>query len=273
MLDSALLDAADLEAARALLLDGADAERLYSAWFHFESGELYTWPEPGAYRNAAINPQRFEGGWHVEAAADGVAGNVVIARGEERRTAAPPWITPASLLEIALRPGAAVLADPLTGDAQRGFWHLWSAGWRAAPPAALQRIYVPLTPANSLQFVRKIADGAEAQVPWAAKVLTGAHDAGRRDAGVIYLEVELSLETDAARTLLSVATPLADGPLPRFVKPLAQGLGWARDPGGNQSFGQAVTSALVALRSDAGDAATFRNSAAQAVAHLIGVPQ
>src|SRR5687767_2054322 len=96
-----------LEEARRLLHEaGADADMLYRRWFHRETGKRRDWPAPGAYRAAALDPKRFEGGWQVVAEANGAAGAVVVTRGGRERIVAPPEMAPDDPQCLAPGPGA-----------------------------------------------------------------------------------------------------------------------------------------------------------------------
>ena len=61
------------------------------------------------------------------------------------------------------------------------------------------------------------------------------------------------------------------GGLPPFVEQLRPGIGWAPDPGGGRSFGQAVSAAVASAAEHAEDATLFATTALAAVRALRGM--
>jgi class 3 adenylate cyclase len=123
-----------------------------------------------------------------------------------------------------------------------GFYHLWSEGWRAQPPPAILRLYLPAAAGRELELAAALARHAPQALVWSAKFLCGRHGAGRRDPALLYLPRG---EEDArwVAELLDTAAPLLGGPRVRMTA-RHRGAWLAADPGGGVSFGQALARAL-----------------------------
>jgi hypothetical protein len=261
-----------LEEARRLLLDeGADAEGLYRVWFHRRTGKLTTWPDRDTYRATLVDRARFEPGWRVLDSAPGPAGAVLARRAARERSVAPPEMVPADPRKLSLTPGSEILVLPLASGEGGGFWHVWSVGWQRAMPGEYRRVYCPLVPAGALAFAAHVSEVAPANGTWAIKLLCGPHDAGRRDGALLYLPTGTSLTSRWMTRLLAAVGEFCNGELPPFVEPLGRGLGWAPDPGGGRSFGEAVSAAVASAAEHAGDAHQFAAVALAAVRELPGM--
>ncbi len=238
-------DLETLERARQLLLrDGASAD-LYNHWFHETTGRAIVWPSAGAYRAAILHPDRFEPGWRVIAAVAGAPGACVVMRGGRQRVVAPPEMIPEDARTLAPARGTALRVHPLTSSESGGFWHMWSAGWQAAAPERMERIYVRVGERRALDLAIRVARQSPARSTWAMKALCGAHDSGRRDRALLYVAQGADIGAGWIANVVSAIEDTCDEGLPPFVEPIARGVGWAPDPGGGQSFGQAVCSAVV----------------------------
>lgn len=138
----------------------------------------------------------------------------------------------------------------------------------------------------------RITTTAPARALWYVKGLCGTHEAGRRDAAVLYLPHDVDLDSEWRSTLLasleSICTeelppfvsPLMSGiggsekparPFPKAVSPLARGIGTASDPGGGVSFGQALCAAVASASAHAESAARFHEAALDAITKLPGM--
>jgi hypothetical protein len=267
------MSAAALEQARLLLAGGADEQALYHRWFHRETGALARWPGAAAYRAASLRSTRFERGWAVLRVLERPAGAVVVMRGGRERVLAPPEMCPADPRCLSLAPGMSVLVEPTAAGEAGGFWHLWSAGWQAAAPRRMQRLYLQVNPARALLLAEQVASRAPPRPVWALKVLCGSHEAGRRDRALLYLPAQTKLRTPWVASVVQAAQACCDGEpddLPPLVSRLAPGLGHAPDPGGGRSFGQAVCAALHAARHVAQDARRFEPEAGGGVGGAMG---
>jgi hypothetical protein len=261
-----------LEEARRLMLEvGADTDVLYRRWFHQETGRTIAWPSDAAYRAAVLDPERFETGWRAVRRVDGLAGAVLAVREGRERLVAPPEIAPNDVRCLAPDRGAALRVDPLASGQAGGFWHLWSAGWQAATPERLQRLYVHVAPHHSLDFAAQVAAKAPTRSAWAMKALCGTHDSGRRDCVVLYLPAGTDFESGWVARLLLAAEGICAAGLPPFVEPLGSGLGKAPDPGGGRSFGEALCAAVASAAGQVGDATQFAAAAIAAIRTVPGV--
>lgn len=241
---------ADLEQARAALmsLDADTAEDLavemYSRWFQ-AGGIEAVWPESGAYAAATLLAERFESGWTVrDVLPDGMI--LVNTAGREER-ACFGEVVPARAT-APLLPGVNVQRLARHGAPVPGFWHLWSDGWRAAPPEQLVRLYLPLLPDVLLQAAALVMRRAPPSAVWAAKFLRGNHGGARRDPGLLYLP-KGGERWPWIVQLLDELSPLLGGPPVRFAAAF-HGAWLADDPGGGRSFGQALSEGLAELALD-----------------------
>lgn len=259
------------EALRLVRDEGADASALYRRWFHRETGALETWPHGGAYRAAILRPESFQSGWSVVGPAAGPAGAVVARRGEHQRVVAPPELIPDDPRQLAPGPGASVRVQPLISAESGGFWHLWSVGWQAGPPDHYRRLYLHLTTAAVLDVVTLIVTTAPSRPVWAMKALCGTHRSGRRDGALLYLPVEMEITSSWVAHLVDGLRPHCVDGLPPFVDPVGPGTGWAPDPGGGRSFGEAVCAAVASAAGHTGDATAFVAAALAAVRALPGM--
>ena len=232
-----------LERARQLLRrDGAGAD-LYNRWFHETTGQMLVWPSAGAYRAAILHHDRYESGWRVISTA-AAPGACVVMRGGRQRVVAPPELIPEAARDLLPARGSAVRVHPLTSSESGGFWHLWSAGWQAAAPERMERIYIRVDERRPLDLASRIASASPARSTWAMKALCGVHDAGRRDRALLYVPQGSDIGAGWIAKVVGAIEESCDEGLPPFVQPIGRGVGWAPDPGGGQSFGQAVCAAV-----------------------------
>jgi hypothetical protein len=256
------------EAHRLVREQGADATTLYRVWFHRDTGLLLDWPQAGAYLVAVTRVDAFQGGWTVVGPAAGSAGAVVAERGRRRRVVAPPQMLPVDPRVLHAVPGTELRVHPLVGAESGGFWHLWSAGWQRRPPQRYRRIYLHLDPPGALDVVAQIAAAAPPDPVWAMKALCGSHTGGRRDGALMYLPWRTPLDTGWVATVLSAVQPWCRGDLPPFVEQIGRGVGWAPDPGGGRSFGEAVCQLVAQAAERHREASEFAAAARRAVREL-----
>lgn len=262
-------DDAALESARRMIMQqGADAGLLYSNWFHRQTDETCLWPSAAAYAAAALDTERFEPGWQVVALVDGAAGAVVAQRGGQERTVAPPQAAPEEARGLWCRKGTALCVDRLAYGEANGFWHVWSSGWQSKAPEQLQRFYVNVSPPHALNFMASVMTETGQQAVWATKVLCGLHKAGRRDRVLVYLPLDIGFDPLWTENIKNLTKDICDDDLPPFVRPVATGVGWAPDPGGGVSFGQALCSAISSAADHVVDGAAFKIAARSAIQGL-----
>lgn len=266
--------AEDIAAAEALLPHApaepeARAAWLYRCWFHAapladDTQVPAQWPSRAAYRAAALAAVPLESGWSVEG--PGREGQVRICHDDGRSGEA-------ALINIVLDNP---LATPLPGARlQRrrwierdvgGFWHLWSEAWVETVPEQISRLYLPLAPGAMLRAATVLVAAMPPDATWAMKLLSGPHQPGRRDAGVIYLPKE-GLSADFLPRLMAELKPMLTGPRLRLTRGW-QG-GWvADDPGDGRSFGEALCQTLAELAPGPGFAARAEAALAPLLGHL-----
>lgn len=261
----------ELERARTLLLAGEDGDGLYRRWFHRESQARRQWPASGEYRAVLLDPVHYEPGWRVVRRAPHPVGGVIAMRGGRERIVAPPEMLPETQTPLDPRPGMRLRVHPLTSAESGGFWHVWSAGWQREAPERMHRVYLSLRSDRVLAFVAAHVATNPPRRTWAMKFLCGTHDAGRRDAALLYLPRRDDVDSAWVAALLRAAAAYCEDRLPPFVERMAPGLGVAPDPGGGRSFGQAVCDALASVRGEAGDAEGFADAATGAIRALPGM--
>jgi hypothetical protein len=264
--------AALLDAARHILNEpGADADVLYRRWFHRETGRSIEWPDAAHYLAATRDPARFEKGWRVMQTSPGLAGGIVAMRGGRERVVGPPEMTPEDPRLLVLRRATPVRVDPLATGFSGGFWHVWSAGWQKATPPRLKRIYLGVEPQRALDLMSRVSATAPPRATWCVKALSGTHDAGRRDAAVLYLPQNTDLHSGWPAALLDSAALICTQGMPPFVSTLTRGIGCAPDPGGGMSFGQALCQAIASAAPHANDAGRFQAVALAAIEAMPGM--
>ena len=234
-----------LKAARQSLRDGnTTTAALYQRWFHEETERIELWPSAAAYQSAIADPTRFEQGWMVMAKTADLAGSVLVQRNGRQRLVAPPEVVPEDPRRLALALDQNVLVDALACSETNGFWTVWSASWQANAPENFLRLYFRVPPSRALTFAHSLVKHLPLYSVWAMKMLSGLHDAGRRDNAVMYVPVGTALESGWLLCALRAVADLCVGQIPPFVRLLYPGIGWAHDPGDGRSFGEAVSEAV-----------------------------
>jgi hypothetical protein len=206
------------------------------------------------------------GGWVVDQIVEQSIGAIVVRRDQRTRVVAPPSVLPADARRLSIVRGMPVVVDPIATGEENGFWHAWSEGWQQAPPTRIQRLYCNVEPQAALAIARLVTSTAPPTDTWAAKLLCRNHDIARRDRAVIYLPAELSLSHEWVVGLIHAIAGSCEPGGPPFVRPIARGIGWALDPGGGVSFGEAVCQAVASAFPVASDADAFAERALLAVA-------
>lgn len=261
-----------LEAARVLLAGaGDDGVDLYRRWYHELTMRLVSWPNAAAYRAAVADPTRLESGWVVIAPAEAGVGSVLVGRDGRQRSVAPPELVPEAAHLLAPAPGHYLMIDPLMNAESGGFWHVWSAGWQMDEPPVIERLYFRLRPERSLKFARRLVKSLPPRRAWATKILTGEHDAGRRDDALLYVPTGATASASWVNGAIDAVAELCDGTLPPFVRTLRRGVGWAPDPGNGASFGEAICAAVASSAAAASDRAVFHADVVARVGAIRGM--
>jgi hypothetical protein len=237
---------------------------LYARWFH-AGGELWRFPSAAAFSAATFLPSLFQGGWHVVLPAR----DTILAAGpdgrQERLPAGGFALEPPAAAPVA---GTGLRRLARTADAIGGFWHLWSDGWRRAPPRRMVRLYLPLRRGTELEAARRLLPALPPDATWAAKFLAGMHLSGRLDPALIYLPEGGETGSFVAPAIERMADLFGGAPV-RLARPF--GRAWlAPDPNDGRSFGQALSEILARAwsQSDA-DPAAFRALACAGLAPLM----
>lgn len=200
---------------------------------------------------------RTELGWTLlEYGPDGSA--VATRRGRARRFAPGQFLTADGALPAAPGTPLAVHLPAGSSTRQPGFYYCFGEGFRDVnDQSPTVRLYWNLGLAGAAGFVAALTGTLNRyEIPFELKVTVRAADFVRRDNAVLYLSQDsYRAAALAIAAAVPALTPALETGVPLFTKALAQGLGFAEDPGGNDSFGSArsrlVAAALLAAR--AGD--------------------
>ncbi|EAQ00748.1 hypothetical protein JNB_11254 [Janibacter sp. HTCC2649] len=231
--------------------DGAPAELLYRHWYAVGSPHASgsrRWDPPAA--SAARAAHRGLSDWsgdEVEVLATGIAGVVVVAtprgrralcRGEYVTTSGRPGFPPrvGDKVRCPRRLGAVV---------QDGWWRTWGAGWDPQHhPGPLVRVYLRPLAGQVAPLVSAVTSALAEADSWLLKVAPTPEGLARPDAVVAYLA---GPAREVVRDTVAVAVVgLTDGSPPPLTEPLADGVGWAEDPGTGESFGEVRCAAIAA---------------------------
>jgi hypothetical protein len=104
----------------------------------------------------------------------------------------------------------------------------------------LVRLYWNLRASGAVPFVRSATSCLNgAGVPFRLKVVNDPRGFTRCDAAVVYLAApDLARAGDLLQAVYRQVSPHLNSMIPALTKRLASGLGYAEDPGGEESFGQ-----------------------------------
>jgi hypothetical protein len=178
-----------------------------------------------------------ESGWEVLRHAEG---HVVV-----RREGLELWVRPEECLGLdgsVPPPGAEVglrMPKELLGVSPGYYVASGSQEFTRKRPFCLWRLYWNLTARGAVPFVRAATAALEGAVPYRLKVLQDPHSFTRCDAGVLYFEAgdRVAVAAAARRIQQEVRRHLKPS-TPVLTKRLDPGIGFAEDPGDDQSFGQ-----------------------------------
>jgi hypothetical protein len=221
------------------------AEHLYVHWYAapVEKNETpFDLPTDlaAAMRATHAGSEVWESGWVTEQV--GTAADLIVRRGEERRTldrcdyVAPPHPG------VAASPGTRLLVparrDHLDGD---GWWYTHSPGWKLdAPDGPLTRLYWNIGAAAAPTLVAALTGLLiDAEVPWMLKCAANSEAYARPDAAVLYLPAG-AIDKLAGRLEQTHAelNGLLRGGAPPLTLRVRHGLAACDDPGTGESFGQ-----------------------------------
>jgi hypothetical protein len=191
----------------------------------------------GSFRCAHAGAVKFESGWTVVEA--GHDGTCVVRSGDRHRMVRPAaMIAPGGLVP---RRGDGVAVRRLVDDmpVDGGFWHTFSDRQALDMAAPLSRVYFHATADGAVAVVAAITDLLiDAGVAWQLKLLSVPAHFGRPDSAVLYLEHDvlcrLAGELLVRHRRLVGSLGSATPPLARRV---AEGMAWAAQPRGDDSFG------------------------------------
>lgn len=192
----------------------------------------------GCFRAAHAGSRLYEPGWTVVQV--GHDGTSVVSRNQRHRV-----IRPAAMIAaggLVPRPGDSVAVRRLVDDVptEGGFWHTFSDRAPLDMDGRLSRVYWNTTPASAVALVAAITELLlDADVGWQLKCLTAAQWYSRPDSAVLYLEhhVLCGFATKLAAVHNSLAAGLGVS-TPPLARRVAQGLAWAAQPDGDDSFGE-----------------------------------
>jgi len=229
--------------------DASPADVLYRDWYAVRpprTAPQPRWAAPvaGTARAADAAATRWSAE-DCEVVATGIAGVVVVAtpggrralcRGEYVTTQGRPGFPPrvGDRVRGLDRPGSVI---------QEGWWRTWGGRWDpSAVPEELVRVYLRPRPGAVGAVVRAVTSALAEADEWLLKVAATPEQLERPDACVVYLAGSLREER---RDLVAAAVAgLTVGEPPPLTERLAEGVGWAEDPGDGRSFGEVRCEAL-----------------------------
>lgn len=222
------------------------AAALYHEWYLGRGGDAVQAGASGApmveslagsFRAAHAGATRYEPGWTVVDA--GSDGTCVVERGGRQRVVRPAAMVASG--GLVPRRGDTVAVRRLVDDVpvEGGFWHTFSDQRALDMSAALSRVYFHAALDGGPALVAAITGTLiEADIAWQLKLLTVPASYGRPDSAVLYLEhgvlCELAGELMAVHRRVAGTLAAAVPPLTRRV---TDGMAWAAQPHGDDSFG------------------------------------
>ncbi|CAN7219234.1 T3SS effector HopA1 family protein [Knoellia sp. LjRoot47] len=223
--------------------DASPADVLYRGWYAVRpprAGAPPRWAAPVAGTARAAHEAAVR--WSVddtEVVATGIAGVAVVAtatgrralcRGEYVTTQGRPGFPPrvGDRVRVLERPGSVI---------QEGWWRTWGGRWdHGAVPEELVRVYLRPDQGEVGRVVHAVTSALAEADEWLLKVATTTEELERPDACVVYLA---GPRREAHRDLVVTAVAgLTAGDPPPLTERLAEGVGWAQDPGDGRSFGE-----------------------------------
>ena len=229
--------------------EGSPADVLYRHWYAVrppQPGPLDRWAAPvgGAARAAHGGA----GTWVLaesDVVATGIAGVVVVATATGRRALCRgEYVTTRGRAGFPPKVGDRVRAVGRHGAVvQEGWWRTWGSGWDPRlDHGPLVRVYLRPAPGASARLVHAVTAGLASHGEWLLKMTVSPEHLSRPDACVVYLAGPL--RQGALETVVSAVVGLTAGEPPPLTATLADGVGWAEEPGTGESFGEARCAAL-----------------------------
>jgi hypothetical protein len=227
------------------------AEVLYRDWYavrprHAVRGHRWAAPVAGTARAAHAAAGRWST-TDAEVVATGIAGVVVVeTAGGRRALCRGEYVTTRGRAGFPPRTGDRVRVLDRPGSViQEGWWRTWGGRWDPqAAPEELVRVYLRPRPGDVGRLVRAATTALSGTDRWLLKVAVTPEQLERPDACVVYLT---GAEREALRTVVTEAVSgLTAGEPPPLTEVLADGVGWAEDPGTGQSFGEVRCAAVAA---------------------------
>lgn len=237
---------------------GAAADVLYRHWYAVRSPQsppVDPWAAPvGCSARAAHDDAQRWAPTESEVVATGIAGVVVVATAVGRRALCRgEYVTTRGRVGFPPRVGDRVRAVARYGAVvQDGWWRTWGSGWDPRlDHGPLVRVY--LRPANgaSAGLVHAVTRALGGTDDWLLKIAASAEHLTRPDSCVAYLAGP-SRES-AVGVLAGAVTGLTAGEPPPLTVKVADGVGWAEDPGTGESFGEVRCAALAGAYERLGD--------------------
>ncbi|KGN31721.1 hypothetical protein N802_02835 [Knoellia sinensis KCTC 19936] len=251
--------AAQLLTAYTVLRRSADgeppAEVLYRQWYAVRSPAAIPfrpWDAPiSAVARAAHGSASDWADADSVVVATGVAGVVVVAMpGGRRALCRGEYVTTSGRPGFPPRVGDRVRAlRRLGASAQDGWWRTWGEGWdRRNVPDELDRVYLRVRAGKTASLVNVVTSALghanSRSCAWLLKVAAIPDELTRADGCVLYVA-----GADRERVRAMVAdrvTGLTQGSPPPLTETVADGVGWAEDPGTGESFGEVRCAAIAA---------------------------
>ncbi|GAA4118012.1 hypothetical protein GCM10022415_16460 [Knoellia locipacati] len=231
--------------------DASPADVLYRDWYAVRpprTGPRPRWSAPvsGTARAADAAATRWSAD-DTEVVATGIAGVVVVATpGGRRALCRGEYVTTQGRPGFPPRVGDRVRALDRPGSViQEGWWRTWGGRWDPrAVPEDLVRVYLRPRPGAVGAVVRAVTAALADDDEWLLKVATTADQLERPDACVVYLAG--TCRDERRETVVAAVAGLTEGAPPPLTERLADGVGWAQDPGDGRSFGEVRCETLVA---------------------------
>jgi len=229
--------------------DFAPADLLYSQWYAVRSPDARAsrrWDPPVAtcVRAAHVGGSKWADA-ESSVVATGIAGVIVVATARGRRALCRgEYVTTSGRPGFPPRVGDRVRASQRLGAVvQDGWWRTWGPGWDLQGPSGpILRVYLHPAPGLVAPVVHAVTTALAPAASWMLKLAPTADGLTRPDAVVAYLAgVTQEQDRDAVAAAVS---GLTGGAPPPLTEPLAEGIGWAEDPGTGASFGEVRCAAI-----------------------------
>lgn len=228
---------------------GAPADVLYRHWYAVRppgrvGPDPWAAPVGCSARAAHADAQAWDRA-DSEVVATGMAGVVVVATSTGRRALCRgEYVTTRGRVGFPPRVGDRVRAVARHGAVvQDGWWRTWGSGWDPRlDHGPLVRVYLRPVPGAAARLVRAVTAALDDTDEWLLKVAASAEHLTRPDSCVAYLAGPL--RDSGVGPLAAAVVGLVAGEPPPLTEAVADGVGWAEDPGTGESFGEVRCAAL-----------------------------